>query len=418
MKKVMGIILLVFSVLLSLGVYAASAKQGTTAGVYIPTPFPVVNLLNQEPNPVQPGEIVTLRFQIQNNGTETKDSVVAELRAEFPFTPYGENNITIGKLRAGASGPEAVIVEFKLKVDESAAERDETVNLRLRYEGSQRTYTDFPVKIQTQDVELIVRDVVTDPKTVAPGDDFTLTLQLANNADSLLRNVKVKLNLSSSTPFVPTKTTAEASLYQINSNTQRSVSFDLTALPEATGGLYKIPIVVTYNDERGSAQQKQDFIGLKVSSFAELLVTIDQTTINSDNRHGEVTLKIVNRGLTDIKLMSAILEESDDYSVTTPEIYVGNIDSDDFETVDFTIGLKSYDSVVALPVVLEYRDITNKKFKETVIVSLVTGSSGLVLTIIFGLIRFVITIAVLAGIGYGGYWYYQRRKHKKAVAGK
>ena len=417
MKKIVILTIgLIFTLLFSLGVYAASARQGTVAGVNIPTPFPVVTLLNQEPNPAQPGEIVTLRFQIQNNGTETKDNVVAEILPEFPLTVYGDSNVTIGKLRAGASGAETVVIEFKLKIDESAVERDEVVHLRLKFDGQQRTYKDYPINIRTTDVELLVRDVITEPKMVAPGDDFKLTLQLANNADSLLRNVNVKLNLSASVPFVPTKTTAEGYLYQINSNTQRGIVFDLTVLPDATGGLYKIPIIITYTDESGTAFVKQDFIGLKVTSAAELLVTVDQTTISSDVRNGEVTLKIVNRGLTDIKLMSAILEGNDDFSVAAPEIYVGNIDSDDFETVDFDIALQTYDTVVELPVVLEYRDITNKKFKETVIVPFRTGSSGLFVTILGSIFKFIFTIVVIAGIGYGGYWVYRRRKARKKTS--
>ena len=407
------VFLLAFIVLASLG-YAASSKQGSTAGVQIPTPYFIVQLLNQEPDPVEPGEVATLRFQIQNNGTATTENVKVELVATYPLSVYGESIIDIGKVRAGLSGADARIVEFKVKVDENAVETEEKIDLRVTYGASVRTYEDFPIDIETRDVELVVRGIHTEPEVVAPGDDFKLKLTLSNNADSLLRNINVKLNLSASVPFVPTQSTAEEYLYQINSNTQRSVTFEMTALPDATGGLYKIPLKVSYTDETGTSQQKEDFIGLKITSRPDILVTVDQTTIDAKNKNGVVTFKIVNRGLTDIKLVSATLKESENYDiVSAPEIYVGNIDSDDFETADFSIGLRTYDKEVELPVVLAYRDITNKMFKETITVPLRTGSSGLLLTIIFGLIRFIFTVAVIGGIGYGGYYLYKRGKHRK-----
>ena len=413
MKKIIGWFCVVL--LLASAVFAASAKQAAQYGLQINSPYLVVNLLNQEPDPVEPGEIVTLKFQIQNNGTATTDDVLVELLPSYPLSIYDRKNvINIGKLRAGLSGSDALIVEFKLKVDENAVEKEELVDVRVTYGTFVRIYKDFPVDIQTRDVELVVRGIHTEPELVSPGEDFKLKLTLSNNADSLLRNINVKLNLSASVPFVPTQSTAEEYVYQINSNTQRVVTFEVTALPDADGGLYKIPLKITYVDEQGKSFEKEDFIGLKITSKPDLLLTVDQTTINAENRQGTVTLKIVNRGLTDLKLVSAILKSSDDYEmVSSPEIYVGNIDSDDFETVDFAMRLRSYDSNIELPVTLTYRDVTNKMFTQTVSVQFRTGSSGLVLTIIFVLMKFVVTIAVIGGIGYGGYWLYKRRKRRQ-----
>src|SRR3990167_6118036 len=265
MRKIIGWLFIVL--LLSSAVFAASAKQAAQYGLQINSPYLVVNLLNQEPDSVEPGEIVTLKFQIQNNGTATTDDVLVELLPSYPLSIYDSKNIiNIGKLRAGLSGSDALIVEFKLKVDENAVEKEELVDVRVTYGTFVRIYKDFPVDIQTRDVELVVRGIHTEPELVSPGEDFKLKLTLSNNADSLLRNINVKLNLSASVPFVPTQSTAEEYLYQINSNTQRSVTFEMTALPDAAGGLYKIPLKVSYTDETGTSQQKEDFIGLKITS--------------------------------------------------------------------------------------------------------------------------------------------------------
>ena len=412
MKKVAW--LCVF-LLLATAALATSARQSAQSGIQINSPYLVVKQLNQEPDPAEPGEIVTLKFQIQNNGTATTEDVLVELLPSYPLSIYDNKNIVnVGKLRAGLSGADAVIVEFKVKVDENAVEKEEQVNVRVTYGTFVRIYEDFPVDIQTRNVELVVRGIQTEPSIVSPGEDFTLKLTLSNNADSLLRNVNVKLNLSASVPFIPTQSTAEEYLYQINSNAQRAVKFDLTALPDAEGGLYKIPLKLTYVDEHGKSFDKQDFIGLRITSQPDVLITVDQTTIDRKNRHGTLTLKIVNRGLTDLKLVSALLKESDKYNiVSAPEIYVGNIDSDDFETADFILSLNSYDKVIELPVTLSYRDITNKGYTQTIPVQFRTGSRGLALTIIFGFLKVVLSVGVMSAAGYGGYQWYKRRKRRQ-----
>jgi hypothetical protein len=405
-KKIM---LGVCTILLILSVMKVSAAAGRDVN----SPFPIVTLVNQEPNPVEPGEVVTLRFQIQNNGTATNNEVKAELIHGFPFSIYSDRIVTIGSLRAGQTGLESVIVEFEIRIDENAVEQNELVDLRLTFDGNNRLYRDFPVSVKTRDAILAVRSIATVPEIVEPGDDFQLKLGLVNSADSLLRNVNVKLNISSA-PFVPTQSTAEEYIYQLNSNTQKFVVFDVTALPEATGGLYKIPITFSYTDETGTSTEKEDFIGLKISSLPDLLVTIDSSEITNKQRRGDISIKIVNRGLTDLKLATATVKEGDKYSLLSgKDVYVGNIDTDDFETAEYTIALRTFDKIIDIPLTLHYRDITNKQFSETVVVSLRTQSNGLILTIIGGIFKLLLWGGILAGLGYGGYKFYKRRKKRR-----
>jgi len=79
------------------------------------------------------------------------------------------------------------------------------------------------------------------------------------------------------------------------------MTFDLVTLPEADGGIYKIPLTITYTDESGESYSKEDIIGLSVSSSPDLLITIDNSEIGKKTKTGNIVIKIVNRGLTNIK---------------------------------------------------------------------------------------------------------------------
>jgi hypothetical protein len=193
--------------------------------------------------------------------------------------------------------------------------------------------------------------------------------------------------------------------------------FDLIALPDAEGGIYKVPINISYTDETGTAYEKQDLISLKISSTPDLLVNIDSSEITSKQKTGNVVIRIVNRGLTNIKLLTAEVVGNKEVSVSSqPEVYVGNIDSDDYETVEYTVTVNSYEPAVELPLKITYMDSTNRQHQQQLSLELKTGSNGLVLTIITGIISAVIRLAILAGIVFGLYkaykWWKAKRKKK------
>ena len=52
-----------------------------------------VTLLNQDPDPVQPGDVVEVRFQVQNKLSETTDDVYIEILPEFPFSMYSGESV-------------------------------------------------------------------------------------------------------------------------------------------------------------------------------------------------------------------------------------------------------------------------------------------------------------------------------------
>ena len=160
----------------------------------VPTrPVIVVSLQSQSPDPVEPGQIVTLKFKIENTGAEAKQESFVKVLPKSPFTIYNDvNTKSIGKLRASATGADAEIVEFKFKVDEDAVEGENEIELEVHIGDSINSFTDdqIMVDIQTHDAVLDITSIKLEPNTIAPGQSAEMKITVKNLADSLLKDIK------------------------------------------------------------------------------------------------------------------------------------------------------------------------------------------------------------------------------------
>jgi hypothetical protein len=131
-----------------------------------------------------------------------------------------------------------------------------------------------------------------------------------------------------------------------------------------------------------------------------------------------VIIKFINKGLIDIKFLNAKLLPSDDYEIiNSNEVYIGNVDSDDYETAEFRLHVKqaTTDSKVALPLVLEYRDANNNMYKKEVSVDLILFSAEkLGVAEKKGTTTIILAVIIIV-VGYFVYrkWEKKRKKAKK-----
>ena len=413
MKKILiGILILI---VLSLGVNAqVMTKLSKYADVR-------VSFVNQEPDPAEPGKYVDVRFKFENNGFDQAKEVVIELLPEYPFSlDPGKSAIKkLGALHARQLGKTAVIIKYKLRVDKNAVEGENELKLRYKFDGYGWIEPDnFNINIQTHDAILAVDAVSIDKKTLEPGSSGIVKIKLANKADSTLKNIKVTLGLGD-LPLVPIDSTNEKSIYKIDSRQSYEFEFKVLAKPNADSGVYQVPLSVSYLDELGKNYLKNVTIGLIIGAKPDLSITLDDSEIYESGKSGEIFVKIVNKGVTDIKFMNIKLMPSDNYRIlSNDEVYIGNIDSDDYETADFELFIRGgKGKEVSLPVVLEYKDANNNDFKERIELMLDLYSASEAKK--FGLKKgngfvgnLVIVVIVVAGL----FIYRKWRKHKKKHA--
>ena len=366
-----------------------------------------VNLISQEPDPAEPGKYVDVRFKFDNNGTKEAKNIEVEILPEYPFSlDSGRSAVkSIGTLQSMQNGDVGVIVKYRLRIDKNAVEGENELKIRYRIDkGVWITPEEFLVDVQTHDAILSVDSVSLVNKVLGPGSSGDIKIKLSNKADSVLKDIKVTLGLGG-LPLVPVDSTNEKSIYQIDSKQDYEFEFKLLATPEAASGVYQVPLKVAYSDKLGKAYLTNGTIGLTIGAKPDLSITLDTSEIYEASKSGEIVVKIVNKGVMDIKLMNMKLMPSDNYRIlSNEEVYIGNIDSDDYETADFKLFIeKSKDNQIRLPVLIEYKDANNKDFRETIELTLALYSAAEAKK--FGLIEgnnkaglFIIVLIVVVGL--------------------
>jgi hypothetical protein len=136
-------------------------------------------------------------------------------------------------------------------------------------------------------------------------------------------------------------------------------------------------------------------------------------------RSGSITLKIINKGVSDVKFLNVIMQKSNDFDLlsNTDTTYVGNLVSDDYQTAEYKIDIKSSKNNITVPIVLQYRDSNNKYYEKNfnVDLNLVDNNKLNPKKGIGGYSWISIIIIVLIA---GGIWYYFKNKNKKNKKGQ
>ncbi len=381
-----------------------------------------VNLQSQSPDPVEPGQIVTVKFKIETGLLDTQSDVVATLLPKHPFSLYGDvAEKNLGVLPAGASGSDAIEVEYKLKVDEDAAEGDTELEFSLVFgDGGSIDYVndEFMIDIQTHDAVLEISSITTSSESVAPGESATVEVLVKNTADSLLKDIIFSLDFDDDDlPFAPYQGSSESRIAQLESGFQQSLQFNVIALPDAAGGLYKIPLSVTYNDEKGNAYEFNDLLALQVGKQPVLRAYVKKTDIVSAGQEGKVTIGLANSDTSNINYLELEVLDSTDFVLLSPSnyFYIGDLDSDDTESEEISIYAEKGLDELVIPVKVSYSDDSNKAYQQNFDLQLTLYDSGELSK--YGLVEsgkggvFFFVVLLLAGAG--GYYYYRKKKKKK-----
>jgi len=381
-----------------------------------------INSLRYEPYPVEPGQYFKLWIKVENSGVEKANDVSFELIPEYPFSIDSNENAlrSIGQLKIG----DEVVLEYKIKVDPNAVSGEN--DLKFRYTTDSRTgpwvTTTEKVSVQTHDAVLAVENVETTPTTIAPGQTAHLKLTFENLADSLLKDVRVNLELYRAIPTTASVTFIELPFTPFGSSNTKTVSsiaphetkdieFDLITDADAKAKIYKLPITVTYSDVSGKNYSRSYITALVVSSPPDLSIGIDSTTLTKEQKSGNVVIKFVNKGATDIKFLNVILKPSEDYTIiSSNEVYVGSVDSDDYQTAEFTINMKKELKQLNLPISIAFKDGVNKDFSEDVNVQLNLFSNSELGKGSNGTFSTILIIIIIAAVGF---FIYRKFKKKK-----
>jgi len=355
------ILLILITPVLAITIDMQAASLNKTSGLVRDYPNLQVIQLKYEPYPVEPGESFTLWLKIKNIANDDVADATVEIVNEFPFS-VKDNKKTLGKIKSH----EEFLVKFEnIKVDPATLPGEHELKVKLNRGGGyvkEPQIETLTINIRTIN-QLLYTTISSSPNRIQQGSPATLQIDLENLDSSMIKNLIVKLNLPSE--FVTIGSTDEKRINRISSGEQRKLTFEIMAIADAESKAYSIPIELTYSDITGTLNSKNNTFGLLVGANIDYDLNIEEADILTRISKGKVVLGLSNTGPSEIKYSIIELMDTEDYTVIgNRKTYLGNLESDDFETVEFEIFTSTQKEKIPLLIRMEYKDSYNQKVEE------------------------------------------------------
>jgi hypothetical protein len=231
------------------------------------------------------------------------------------------------------------------------------------------TLTIYLMSIISLTSALTIESVSTSPKEIAPGESSTVSIEIKNDAEEDITDISVRLDLEDSTtetiPFAPYDSSSEDSFDVIKEDKTKEAQFKIIALSNAKSGVYKIPLTITYYDDGGTKRTKTSLISLTINSKPIITANIEEALLLK-GKENKVIIKVINKEISDAKFLEVELKEGNHYKILSSKTdYIGDLDSDDFDSAEFTLYLEegTFNSI-NLPIAVHYKDAINKDYSE------------------------------------------------------
>lgn len=194
---------------------------------------------------------------------------------------------------------------------------------------------------------------------LVPGGEGQILIEVKNTFDRDVSDVSLRLDFTN-LPFTPIGS-SEQSVSKIDEDEEEEFMFRIKAANNIAPGDYKIPFVLAFFDEE--EKTRTGSVGVSVNSSADLdfMVSLDNPVIGEQ---GQITLRIVNKGFADAKFLSIRVIPEGFRLLSEDGVYVGTVDSDDFETATFDVVFNDKNHLFIA--IVEYKDFNNKDVRREV----------------------------------------------------
>lgn len=369
-----------------------------------------VDVASQLPTSVSPGDDVEVVVTVSNVGnSEANNIVVSFVEDNYPFTLLNRDNAQVRINELGSYRDYQI--RYRLQVDEDISAGRSNLRLDISRGSSDAVLKkSLPIVIGDSSARLVVDDISIDDGFLSPGEVKTLNITVTNKGSAVVRDAAVMIDIAkemqgdlivNDLPFAPLGGSSIISVGNVGAGQSRVVSFDLFSYADASTGLYKMPMSLTYEDALGESFSESIITGIMVDALPSIDVFIDEVSFTGSNS-ADVTFFVLNDGLADVRLMSVELQNSGSVNVSenSAKQYLGSLDSDDFDTARFSF---DFSEDITLPVELTYRDASNNLMTQSFEFELdvpATESSGLN----------VASILLVVAIFVIGYLLYKRKR--------
>lgn len=260
---------------------------------------PQIILNSVEPNPVQPGQDLTLQIKITNSGND-------EIILDKTTLNFGESFIlksddqTNSQTRLCTSCSKTIT--FFLTAKSSLESGFYTIKSNTRYDSTLSVEQDFSV--QVMGLPNLVLNVANDIDVI-PEDTFNLSLELTNEGTGLAKNIKI-------TPSSDDIGLLDENFLFLRDSfvgSKQMITGEFLSSSLIESGYLLLPILLTYEDAQNNEYVVEETIGIEVKDRAHVILQHLQTDSNIvAGESTEISIRLENDGVGRAKNVRVVLD--------------------------------------------------------------------------------------------------------------
>ncbi len=329
----------------------ALVSPGVSAATNLDTASLKVTLLNQDPDPAEPGKYVEIRLKAEKFGNNPLTNVNFFLDAGYPFSFDGSDtpDRNIGKITYISGEDWYYTLKYKLKVDPDALEGDYTLKLKYQTNNSDiKGVIEFHVSVaDSKNPELVAGSIISNPTKLVPDTDVAqLNIEISNIGDEDAQNVIVKMDFPDK--LTPSYSYSDrANLGTIQAGSGKTATFYIDIDKTADSRSYTVPLIISYkekDDEKNEYKTKTLSIEIPIKEKPNFRINSLTTEPANPSPGDKVKLKlnIENTG-KDAESVSIKLYKESSQPITFDEKtdYIGTMDKGQTGTGIITLTIDS-----------------------------------------------------------------------------
>ncbi|ABE51842.1 COG1361 S-layer family protein [Methanococcoides burtonii] len=280
----------------------------------------VVTTLETTPQLVEPGNDVTVKIRISNEGVQTIDDFVVKLDANYPFYLKSESNNFNQKrtLSVGSS----IDNTYYLIVDTDAKSGIYQLEFEIHVDDVILKPSDNNVYIKVVGKpDLTLKTNIN--STLSPGETFPLQIEVQNVGTGIAKNIKI---IPRSDDILMLGSNLKV-IKNVEPNDNSSIECNFIVKDSLDPDSYKFPIDLEYLDEQGNYYSDSYYVGINVLNKADIgiqNIKIEPSQITPlDEIHIQGMVENTGKGDAKNVIVELISEDENHKS------FIGQLKSDD-----------------------------------------------------------------------------------------
>ena len=307
-----------------------------------------INLLNQDPDPVKPGDVLEVRISIENTGYNDIENCYLKIEPEYPFRALSGEELVenIGTLGKRSEDDRRKVVKFKVGVENDVNEGKYPLKVYLYSTDSKNKVSlnrELTIDINSEsnaEIEYI------NVEKLIPGEKTKIIFGIKNVGNSPLKNSMFSWE-STSDVILPVGSSNVKHINLIDVGETANVSFEVLTNVNTKPGLYKLDLVLTYDDieelktitEGGTIEnQKRKTIESKAGIYIGGTTDFDIAFMEKSPT-GAYTFSVSNIGNNGANSVKISVPLQENWTVTdgSNSVILGNLQKGDYTVADFNL---------------------------------------------------------------------------------